>query len=284
MIGSISRLQGLMEQDQMHGTKTQRPGFTLVELLVVIAIIAVLMSLLLPAVQKVREAAARTRSQNNLKNMGTAFHNFATSSGSYLPPSFGSSPGPIGDASLFFCILPQIEQENLYREFLTTPVSQSLASKSIPIFMADLDTTQDKTLALTSYGTNQLVFPGGIVGGQSTEVIAKSGKRLTELRSGTSNVVFLMERAAQSNNMQEQHYWYWKKITLMPNIQAVPPFQLAPPKNQIDDSLAQAFSANGIQILMGDSSVHSVSPSVKPAVWATACDPDTTQSLGEWWN
>src|SRR5215469_9627766 len=93
-----------------------RGAFTLIELLVVIAIVSVLMGLLLPAVQKVREAAARTQCGNNLKQFGLAFHNHHDTL-KYLPGNL--RPAATGTVRVRWAtfLLPYIEQDTMYRQY-----------------------------------------------------------------------------------------------------------------------------------------------------------------------
>lgn len=91
-----------------------RRAFTLIELLVVIAIIAVLIGLLLPAVQKIREAAARAKCQNNLKQIGLAIHMHESDHG-YFPPAGRSTPAPIGH-SFYAFLLPYVEQVAMHTQ------------------------------------------------------------------------------------------------------------------------------------------------------------------------
>jgi prepilin-type N-terminal cleavage/methylation domain-containing protein len=296
-------------------------GFTLIELLVVIAIIAVLIGLLLPAVQKVREAAARMSCSNNLKQITLATLNCADTNQNVLPPSYGWYPSPVlvnntGVGGLFFNILPYVEQNNLYNSTLT-PIptwtgyppttcynewAPSILNNNVYVktYTCPSDPTFQGTSAVAwdnncSYALNGLVFPSSHAGD-------KMNRYPASIADGTSQTIFFTEKqsigtgdnsgccgSASGTNSNSQNYWpNWGPTVYAPEC-CLPKgpaayFQVQPmPLKSADFQRPSTGHTGGIMVGMGDGSVRLVAQGTSPTTWWYAITPAGGDLLGPDW-
>jgi prepilin-type N-terminal cleavage/methylation domain-containing protein/prepilin-type processing-associated H-X9-DG protein len=198
--------------------RRRESAFTLIELLVVIAIIAVLIGLLLPAIQKVREAAARTQCENNLKQLGLAMHNYYDSYTSFPTGNgkgpFGPNPGTDWESwyilSVSYQILPFIEQNNLYQLFearknqtrrATWDNADAPATQRLSLFICPSSPLLTNGYAGTNYlwCTGSFIATGGCnspnnpTRGNTGVIVADVATRMADIVDGTSNTILASE-------------------------------------------------------------------------------------------
>jgi prepilin-type N-terminal cleavage/methylation domain-containing protein len=287
-------------------------GFTLIELLVVIAIIAILIGLLLPAVQKVREAAARSQCSNNLKQLGLAIQNCADTYAQQMPPVVGYFPGQYttwtgtnvrGQPHVF--ILPFIEQQNIYNGIMAWMQNNKDndavwhyckgLNTQIKTFLCPADssmtvTTSDNSLADTSYAVNGLLFGisaanvNGAVASFNYKAGFAGGARFpTTLSDGTSNTIVWIEKLGQCGS-DSTHATSWANTTLnSPNIGAVGVFtkstnvyfQIGVNRNTCGSYTNASTSHTGVILAgLGDGSVKMISQGMSQATYHLALIPN----------
>jgi prepilin-type N-terminal cleavage/methylation domain-containing protein/prepilin-type processing-associated H-X9-DG protein len=225
-----------------------RKGFTLIELLVVIAIIGILIALLLPAVQKVREAAARLQCENNLKQIGLALHSFHDTnnrfpSGIMVPVGTGQSgqmppplcprcpqapvPGHFG--SWLTYILPNVEQGNLYnnldltqREYAYSQGPNSWGAKVVPLYICPADYVPLEVIqyGVYNFGVNSYFANAGTKAWPASNaslngvMYYNSSTRINQISDGTSNTLLAGERysrdpAMADTDLADVRGWAW---------------------------------------------------------------------------
>jgi prepilin-type N-terminal cleavage/methylation domain-containing protein len=300
-----------------------RLAFTLVELLVVIALIAILMALLVPAVQKVRQAAARTKSINNMKQITLALHNLSTEHRkmpnyyNFFPGTKGSTtamPAQIG--SMYYFLLPYLEQQGVYN---ATRGSSQTSAAIIDTFLSPLDPTltgdnlapnsAGTSAALCSYEANGYVFLGdqnamcNFCGGCTADNGDTAGYLIATVNGppvypklqrdigdhdGTSNTIFLCEHYSYDcdygSGIRGNRTWGDTGPSRFGS------FLIHAGLPQIEPAVGthscyepQTFANGAIQVSMFDGSTRSITPSVSATTWWQLLLPRDGKTMSSDW-
>jgi type II secretory pathway pseudopilin PulG len=289
------------------GNPRSRSGFSLIELLVAIAFTALLIGLLLAAVQQVRGAAARTKCCNNLKQIALACQSYDSVMG-HLPPGIGySTPDlsrPYGNGLIH--LLSHLEQANLY--LLSDHwYDEPFCGQSIPVFLCEADPTigqrisdnQSRQLAVSSYAGNAQVFCDVYPNGQLRNTEWRT--KLENITDGTSNTLLFAEkygRCTNDTNRLGGTCWAYSLVGTQYVVPLHPAFavswdedsyglaskfQVRPDPENCDPTRASTAHSAGIVVGLVDGHVRTIAPSISNATWWAACTPSAGDDLGADW-
>jgi prepilin-type N-terminal cleavage/methylation domain-containing protein len=259
-----------------------RNGMSLIELLVVIAILAILIGLLLPAVQRVREAAARMSSSNNLKQLTLALHNFAAANNDRCPSLDGRRLSPNPDTTFHAALLPYVEK-GTYQQIVA-------ANEFVPIkvYVSPADPTVSTAWAakvdVSSYAANAVCFypqvatyPGTFADGTSSTIAFAEHYAY---KCGDNWFDPFFKGDAIGDMPHRATFGDWNDVR---NASEGVTFQAAPRVSECAWSIPQTPHSSGMLVALADGSVRTVSPRISPATFWAATTPAGGEVLGNDW-
>jgi prepilin-type N-terminal cleavage/methylation domain-containing protein len=297
-------------RNSQAGKPDLRRGFTLIELLVVIAIIAILIGLLLSAVQSARGAAARLVCQNNLKQLCLAFQT-ANDANGWMPPGVGEYPGTAAYGTGYLHILPFIEQGDLYKlatvNGFTSASNNGVSARMVKLFVCPADPTATNGVLVDQegvswgvgcYAGNAQVFC--LVAADGTLLDPQGFPRIPlSFPDGTSNTILFAEKYARCRNpvipeggslwaydavrgnVEPLHPAYavsWTRYSIGPESK----FLVRPQPDNCDPYLAST-AHQVMPVGMVDGSGRFLSASISGTTWWAATTPAGGEVLGSDW-